>query len=197
MGPDQIREVLARAEAIQARQSLRLDDSAEVEALVSAASEAGLSRDAVLQALRERLQAAAPPEPGETAFAKSADGHSYLAEVVEVKDHSVKVAFLGGGRAEVRPNDIVGFSPSPGSLVQARYPTWGWCNSTILGYDEKRKVLTVSDNMGFEYKFPISEIRLPRPKTRSELSLHRFLVGAALFLSGAGAGALILRLLTR
>ncbi|MGE0001317.1 MAG: hypothetical protein AB7F50_09590 [Fimbriimonadaceae bacterium] len=189
--------MLARAEAIQAGKSLRLDDSAEVEALVSAASEAGLSRDAVLQALRERLQASAPPEPGETAFAKSADGHSYMAEVVEVREHSVKVAFLGGGSAEVRPNELVRFSPSPGLQVQARYPSWGWWNSTVLGYDERTKVLTVSDNMGSEYKFPVSEIRLPRPKTRSEVSLHRLLMGAALFLGGAGVGALMLRLLTR
>lgn len=197
MGPNEMREVLARAEAIQSGQALRLEDSGEVEALVEAASEAGLSREAVLQALRERLLACAPLAAGETAFAKSADGHSYVANVEEVREHSVIVRFVRGGTAEVRQSDLVRFSPTPGLQIQANYPSWGWWPSTVLGYDEKSMTVSVSDNMGSEYKLPISEVRMPRPKSRSELAWQRIYVGAGIFAAGIGMGLLIFRFLQR
>lgn len=196
MDPGTVREILARAEAIQAGQSLALEDPIEVEGLVSAAAEAGLSREAVVQALRERLSLTAPLVAGELAFARSADGSSYVAKVEEASGHRARVRFLRGGQAEVSQSELVRFAPSPGLQLQAHYKDWGWWNSTVLGYNEDANTLTVSDGLGSEYTFSTSEVRLPRPRSAREVAFQRYLVGGLLFLAGCGIGALVVRLLT-
>lgn len=66
-------EVVRRAQEIQDQTQLMLEPNPDLEQYVKAAEEAGIHRDATMQALRERLSL--PVEmfkPGEYVFAKSA-----------------------------------------------------------------------------------------------------------------------------
>ena len=95
---DDIRAVLARAEEIQSATTLGSLNSVEMEALIHAAEEVGLTRPAIERALRERLNLPLKPlSMGDLTFAKSADEKFYVAEIVAAAQDGYRVRFLRGG----------------------------------------------------------------------------------------------------
>ena len=101
MDQREAQEILRRAQEIESQQGVMLRSQADVEQFVSAAEEAGLSRDAVLQALRERLRMPAEAfEPGSLVFAESADGRFHVASLTSLDEHTAKIRFLNWGTEE-------------------------------------------------------------------------------------------------
>lgn len=162
---EQIRDVLARAEEIHLKSADPEMGSAEIEAVVSAAEEAGLSREAILQALRERVALPMdPPQSGERVFAKSSDGKFYVADVVSVQSDLLRVRFVRGGETSVRLADIQPCTFLPGSKVVCPWPNWGWWTCTVVSYNADKQKVKVTDGWGSHETFPISEVRLDPPK---------------------------------
>src|SRR5688572_7899988 len=96
LSDDDLRAVLARAEEIQ-RGSGRREMDAELEAVIGAAEEVGLTRSAMERALREQLHLpGAPPAVGSLVFAESADGNFYVAELLSISGDDARVQFLRG-----------------------------------------------------------------------------------------------------
>lgn len=158
-----LREVLARAEAIQEERG-RSGLGSEEEAFLQAATETGISREAVERALRERLQLPLePPKVGERVFAKSTDDCFYVAEVIEERPDGLRVRFLKGGAHLVAASDLRNCSLLPGANIYGFWKDWGWCPVTITSYDAKADRLTVSDWWGTD-TISVSEIRLQPPK---------------------------------
>jgi hypothetical protein len=126
----QAREVLARAEEIHFGGDITSD------AVLRAAEEAGLSREAVEQALRERFQhLEAPPHKGELVFAKSGDGCFYVAEVLDATPDAASVRFLAGGTRNVGVQDMRQASFTPGQRLTVNWPGYGWHPASVISYD--------------------------------------------------------------
>lgn len=178
---EEVREVLARAEAIHMESSATSD----AHSVIRAAEEAGLPREAIEQAIRERFEfVGALPKPGELAFAKSTDGKFYVSEVIESAPTSARVRFLKGGELSVRPEDLKPLSLLPGQRVVCPWPDWGWWTCTVVSYNADKKKVKVSDGWGSTETFPISDVRLDPPRSRNasgpsraKLTLYAYALG--------------------
>jgi hypothetical protein len=194
LAPDELRNVLARAEEIQSASSI---STIELEAVIQAAEEVGIARSAIERALRERLHLPLRvPEVGELAFAKSADGKFYVAEIVSMSDDVFRVRFLRGGEHHVAVDELRPCSFLPGEQVVCNWEWWGPWTCTVLSYDETRRSVKVTDGWGDSKTFPISDVWIaPRTKAVSTRGrVYAALIGIGMA-AGAAIGAIVTRLL--
>jgi hypothetical protein len=197
---EELRDVLARAEEIQSAARQGQEMNVELEAVLAAAEEVGIARPAVERALRERLNLpASPPEPGSMAFARSADGKHYAAEILSVAPGEVRVRFLRGSEHVVALDQIRPFVLIPGERVACNWPMWGPWTCTVVAYDATRMRVKLSDGWGYTRTFPLTEVWLAHPKksedagdSRARISMRLIGIGAVV---GALAGSLVTILL--
>lgn len=195
---EELRDVLARAEEIQQTTRHGEDMKAELEAVIGAAEEMGLARTAVERALRERLDLPArPPVTGELVFAKSADGNSYVAEVLAVSSEGARVRFLKGSEHTVTLDQLRLCSFNPGERVVVDWPWWGPWTCTVMSYDAARARVKVNDGWGYTRTFPVADVWLaPRKVGGSRTRIYVTLLGAGVGL-GAILGSIVTALLIR
>lgn len=199
MEQDRLRAVLQRAEEIQIQQSVELHARGETNQLIEAAVEAGLSREAVEQALRERIAIEHQSlQPGELVFAPSGDGFLYAAKVVSLEEGVAVVRFLSGSDIRLLQSELRPFALLPGQKVSAPWPDWGWWTCQVVRFDREHYQVRLSDGWGSEHSFPISEIRLaiPRPGSIRD-RIEAYAAHAAFALGGGAIGALLTWLLLR
>jgi hypothetical protein len=190
LSDEELRDVLARAEEIERTTRSGDEWSAEVAAVVGAAEQVGLSRHAVERALSERLKIfAAPPAAGTLAWAQSADGKFYVAEVLSTSDDGARVRFLRGAEHDVTLDQLRPCAFIPGERVTCYWPWWGPWTCTVMSYDRNKQRVKLSDGWGDSRNFPVSEVWLAPPKVSS--SRNRARVSATLLGVGAGLGAII------
>lgn len=196
LSDEELRDVLARAEEIE--RATRHGDqwSAELAAVIGAAEEVGLSRQAVERALAERLNLpAAPPVVGSMTWARSADGQAYVAEVLAVFQDGARVRFLRGGEHRATLDELRPCAFIPGERIACHWPNWGPWTCTVLGYDAVAQRVKLSDGWGYTRTFPISEVWLPAVKAESRPRGRVYSLLAAAAAAGALFGALITMLL--
>lgn len=161
----EIREVLARAEQIHQGRSAE----SESEIVIRAAEEAGLPREAVEQAIRERFDIPAEiPKPGELVFARSSDGRYYVAEVLEA-EKGIRVRFSKGGEVNLTLQDLRPCNFLPGARVVCPWPDWGWWTCTVISYNVEKRKVKVTDGWGSYQTFSVGEIRLDPPQKKLSL----------------------------
>jgi hypothetical protein len=185
----ELRDVLARADEIQ-RASRQGDEwNAELAAVISAAEEVGLSRNAVVRALNERFSISpTPPGVGSLTWAQSADGKFYVAEVLSATEEGARVRFLRGGEHDVAFDRLRQCAFLPGERIVCNWPWWGEYTGTVVAYDPNKQRVKLTD--GWSTKtFPVPEVWLPPAKPLS--SRGRTRVYATLVGVGAGVGAII------
>jgi hypothetical protein len=188
LSDEELRDVLARAEEIERTSRAGDEWSAEVAAVVGAAEQVGLSRQAVERALSERLKVfAAPPAIGTLVWAQSTDGKFYVAEVQSTSDDGARVRFLRGAEHDVTLDQLRPCAFIPGERVICYWPWWGPWTCTVMSYDRNEQHVKLSDGWGDAKTFPVSEVWLAPPKVSS----NRSRVYATLLGVGAGVGALI------
>ncbi len=164
LNENEIREILKRAEQIHIGASVEEDDS-DSKALIKAAEEAGLPREAVEQALRERLDSQTfTLTPGDFIFAPSSDGKHYTAEFIESNAHTTRARFLTGGEISFPNEQAHPAQFLPGSKVQANWPNFGWWTCTVVAFDKPNRLLRLSDGWGNDKSFPLAEVRFIPPK---------------------------------
>ena len=192
---NEMRAVLERAAEIQ-----RDERDFELTDVVSAAEEAGLSRQAVERALSERLNISlTPPAVGEMAWAKSVDGKFYLAKVMSLSDDGVNVRFLRGSQHRVALNEVRPCSLVPGERVVVYWPWWGPWTCSVVSYDAAQMEVKLSDGWGDTKTFPISEVWVAPAKPPSSTARRRVyakLIGAGVAV-GAAIGAIATAILMR
>src|SRR5688572_6912643 len=133
---DELRDVLARAEEIQRTSRQGPEWNAELAAVIGAAQEVGLSRQAVERAIHERLNLPArPPDVGTLAWAKSADGKFYVAEVLATSADGARVRYLRGSEHQVGLNELRPCAFIPGQRIVCNWPWWGPWTGTLVSYD--------------------------------------------------------------
>jgi hypothetical protein len=188
LSDDELREVLARAEEIQRASRTAGTMQAEIEAVIGAGEAVGLRRTALERALRERFDmAASPPAPGSLAFAESADGKYYVAEVVSVTDDAIRVRYLRGSEHTVTPDQLRPAAFLPGERLVCNWPWWGPWNCTVISYDAVKQRVKVTDGWGYTKSFPIAEVwQAGRKAASGKLRLYATWLGV-----GAGVGAIL------
>ncbi len=184
----ELREVLARAEEIQ--RSLHPDT--DLPALIAAAEEVGISRQAMERALRERMDLAlTPPAVGSLVFARSANDKFYAAEVIAVGADGVRVRYLRGSEHVVEPDQVRPASLIPGERIIVDWPWWGPWTCSVISFDAARERVKVSDGWGSTRSFPLAEVWLPASRKADERGRNRRRVYATLLGVGAVLGALL------
>lgn len=197
MEQEELKRLLTRAEQIQEQSRIDVELDAELRQIVQAAEEAGLDREAVLQAVQERISLRRPVSVGDFVFAASADGKKYPAKVVSVDSYSVTVKFLNGGDQTLAPDDVQRLSVAPGLKVEAPWPNFGWWTCTVVSYDPELMKVKLSDGWGSEHTFHLSDLRLKGAPTKWELQTFSLahLIGATL--GGSILGFVLSKILTR
>ena len=199
LSPDELREVLARAEEIHSRNV----ETGDAESILRAAEEAGLPREAIEKALEERFGAPREPaKPGELIFAQSTDGKHYVAEALSGDHRETRVRFLKGGEHSVPTANTRPASFLPGERVVCPWPFWGWWTCTVISYDAPKKKIKVTDGWGEYQTFSIKDVHIipPRPaKARPPMGRLKALIWTYALgaVSGGAIGAWITWLLTR
>jgi len=200
---EKLADILDRAQRIDDETALLLERDPAALELVSAAEEAGLSRDAVIQALRERLRHIAPRfKPGEYVFAKSYEGYGYAAAVVDEFGDDTHVRFLNGGEGTVATSDLRPLGLMPGQSVEfmSKSMGWGmWLEGKVVRFNSETKSVTL-DYWGMsEEILPLELVRLPKEKKPFQLGevvKGKFMLVALAIASGI-ATALALYFLMR
>jgi hypothetical protein len=191
---EELQDVLSRAEEIQHTARHGPEWNSEIAAVISAAEEVGFSRRAVELALSERLNLPVRPVVGSLTWARSADGKSYVAEVLSASDDSAQVRFLGGGEHHLALDQLRPCAFIPGERVVVDWPWWGPWTCSLVAYDSVKKRVKVNDGWGYTKTFPVSEIWFAPDKPKPSAARRR--VYATLLGVRAGAGAVIGSILT-
>jgi hypothetical protein len=187
LNQEQLRDILSRAEEIRQQRGLT-PSQRDLDEVLNVAEEAGLDRESVMQALRERLSILGePPKIGDRIFAKSADGHYYTAKVIELREDAVKVRFGQGGEHIVSNLDLRPCSFLPGQRVMCPWPDWGWWTCRVLSFDADKNTIKASDGWGSEEVFQVSDVRMAVEKEPFKLPSK---ISSWLF-AGAVAGGTI------
>lgn len=183
-------EVFKRATEISSETS-QLLEFPEVDAYVRAAEEAGIPRDATLQALRERLASMEKTfTPDESVFAKSQDGYFYPGKIVKVESSSATVRFYNGGEGPVSLSDLRPMSMAPGSKVQYMSPSMSmWYSAVVARFNRDSLTVTMAPWAGNEETVSLDKVRLKKevepaaaPKRREALSMAiGFALGGTVF----------------
>ncbi len=163
LNENEVKAILKRAEQIHSGENS--SDHSETAALLIAAEEAGLPREAVELALQERLSfQPIAYNSGDLVFASRPDGKMYVARVVLTKSSVIKVRFLNGTEVTLPAEKVVKADLQVGTKVQALWPIHNWHMSTVIAFDQDCGTVKLSDGWGFTKIFPISEIRIPRKR---------------------------------
>jgi hypothetical protein len=200
---EQVGEVLRRAQEIQDQTAHLAASNAEIEQFVVAAEESGLSRDATLQALRERLTYKPDVyKENDFVFAKSADSRYYVARVLSAKDGVARVRYSMGGEDDVSFADLKVFSMVPGRRVTYFSPgnQW-WFEGEVVKVDLAAEKVTMN-LWGTTETVRFDKIRLaPKSLTKSVVDFKAtttlWAVGLAAGIGGGLVGAAIALVLRR
>lgn len=195
LSDEELRDVLARAEEIERTTRHGSEWNAEIAAVVHAAQEVGISRQAVERALSERYDVTvAGPTVGSLAWARSADDKYYVAEVLEIAEHDVSVRFLRGSEHVVSRDQLRPCALIPGQRVMVDWPWWGPWKCSVVAYDRAKQRVKLNDGWGYTRSFPVSEVWLAPPRTEQRMSRGRLQL--AVITASATAGGLIGALVT-
>ena len=184
-----IRAVLARAQEIELSTH---SDAAEIERVIQAAEEVGISRTSVERAFRERLLLPIrASSAGDVVFARSSDNKYYTAEVLAVDADGVRVRFLRCSEHQVAANEITPCTLLPGERVICPWPWWGPWTCTVLSFDAANRRVTVSDGWGETRDFSITEIWTTPPRARDQQRATKRKIYAVLLGVGAVGGTIV------
>jgi hypothetical protein len=190
LSDEQLRAVLSRAEEIQLA-SVESDAwNAEVQIVLQAAEEMGLSRQAIERALAERRDFfPEPPRVGQLVWARSTDDKYYVADVVSITPRGARVQFLRGGELTVEADALRPCAFLPGDRMVVDWPWWGAWTCSVVRYDAATRTVRLSDGWGEAEDFPIADVWIAPPRrtrNRNRFLLKVLLIGGAM---GAAVGA--------
>lgn len=190
-------QLLARASEIEQQAQVNLDRNIEASELVAAAEETGLSREAVLQALRERLSLTEVIlKQGDLVFAKSVDRFLYPARITGIMDGVLEIEFLSGGKSVLPRHQVFAFQAIPGQVLNCPWPDWGWWNCRVLRYDAVQEIVYVTDGWGEQNQFPISQVRVKQDSELQTTRRDQILYYAGVAIGSGVLGAILMRLFT-
>lgn len=141
LSEDELQGVLSRAQALTTEDH----ELAPFEAFVQAAQEAGIPRDAVVQALRERLASRPEIIPGQLVYAPSTDDWLYVARVQRIQGDIAYIQFVSGAEVAMAVHQLQPFAPLPNQKVDVHMPSYGgWYGANVLNFNPQIQSLSVN-----------------------------------------------------
>lgn len=193
----ELQGVIERAHEIGGEYESLLEGHA-ARSYVSAAEEAGVPREAILEALRERLYSdEATYDEGMLVFASNGEGWFVAAKVLEDRGSTVYIKVLAGTKTEVAKEDIRPLNMMPGGRIHFSY-YGSWQAGEITAYDNDARVVSVN-YWGTKENKPLTDVRIKDMRGKRQMSemARAWAYSAAAFLAGSGIGAFITWLATR
>ncbi|MCH7905002.1 MAG: hypothetical protein IH944_10610 [Armatimonadetes bacterium] len=199
LSDEEVAAVVQRAHEIHSLED-RLDTSeSQYEQYVKVAEEMGVPRDAMMQALNERFAFLEETlNEGDFVFAKSGDGHHYVARIDKVVDSGAHVKFLNGSEAAVGLHDLRKASFTPGSSLDFLSKDYGmFIRGRCVQFNSAAQTVTVSA-WGEEYTVPLHKVRIRKERSPSKFNARALILMIALSaVAGGGIGAAIMYLIAR
>ncbi len=196
LNENEIKTILERAEQIHSATNFEYES--EAAGLLKAAEEAGLPREAIELALKERLSSQQLPcVKGDLIFAPRQDGALHVARVIESKNSVIQAQFLRGTEVTLPIEKVIKADFQFGTKVQAHWPVHNWHKSTVIGFDLEGETVKLSDGWGFTKSFHLSEIRLPRKKNLFSSVATFFQKNSTIILAAIGLVIIAILLLGR
>lgn len=188
----ELREVLERAQEIDSETGVLLRQNPEWADMIEAAEEAGVPREAILEALRERVGAVATDfGAGELVFATSGNGWFNPAKIETVRNGRARVRFLGGGEAEVDLRDVKSFGLAPGDSIYINY--YGTWTKVEVGSFNRDSLSVTTNYYGMHETRSLEGVRLKDPRfakpLKDQAKLWTYMVAS--FVSGGMVAGLI------
>lgn len=198
MNQETIRSILLRAEEIDRDSRIDPQTDPRFADLVSAAAEAGINKDSVIQALRERIAVlTAEPEVGDMVFALSLDGDYHLAKFLGESGDYSSVEYYGGGTANILSSMIKPFQMIPGSEVQVKWERRGWVSGRVVNIDRENNWLSVEVD-GVARYVDYEDVRILKATPMPKWPILRYLANRIVLILASGAvGALLMWLAQR
>jgi len=197
---NEVSEVIRRASEIDDQTRLLAASDRDIAEFVAAAEEAGISRDATLQALRERLEYVREAYAGgQLCFAMSADGRSYVARILSLEADSAKVRFMSGGEVQLSVSQLRPLQLGPGHRLEYQSPSMKmWLTTDVVRYNADTQAVSFN-YWGTEETVPLDQVRLPRTPKAEELTARatNIAIGIASALGGGVLGALVMRFIMK
>jgi hypothetical protein len=135
LSEEELQETLARARQLS-RLSYGEDSDTAMEPYLRAGEEVGIPREALKQALSERLALSTPEfSVGDTVFAPSVDGFWYSAQVLTLDGARSTVRFFKGSEHSCATADLRALALIPGRMLQVDWKDWGWSNAKVIKHD--------------------------------------------------------------
>lgn len=197
---EELQATLTRAREIADQGREIGEPGAQYEAYLHAAEEMGVPREAMLQALRERMLIAGETlEAGQQVFAPSADGFCYVATLLSVSEHTARVRFLEGGEHTCATSDLRPLSLIPGRKLQGDIKGWGWYDCVVKRHNPGEAKVQVAHDDWSETKewLPLRKLRLTPDHVRPQPPGRATSAAARIAAVAGGAGLLIGLLLDR
>lgn len=159
---NELTDILRRAQEIQ-EQAPTERALSTYQQYIEAAEEAGISREATIQALRERLgMPVDAPTAGQLVFALSADGHYYPARILSGDETKYRIQFMNGSEATRSITDLRELSFIPGQKLTYYSASSGiWWTGDVVRFNEAANSVTVA-SWGDEETVPLDKVRLPK-----------------------------------
>lgn len=193
---EELTDVIRRAQEIEAHGA----GGADLEAYVKAAEEAGISREATMQALRERLgYPLAATQSGELVFGRSADGHFYAAKVEAVNGQMAEVRFLNGATTSLPLSDLRELNLAPGRKLSYMSKDMSmWVNGQVSAYNDQARTVDVV-NWGSTETVSLDKVRLLSQNViqKATQTANLWAIRVGWLIGGVGLGFLLDRLLFR
>lgn len=192
MREDELSGLLRRATEISTETEHLLVEDPELAQIAHAAEEAGLPREAILQALRERLAEKNNLfKDNEIVLAESADGIFYPALIKGTEGATVKVRFFQGGEAFVTAHSVQPFSAVPGARFQFFAKELGvWATGALTRFNEDARTATFQC-WGSEYTVPLEKVRLSTESRTGSWAKLRHPRTVALIIAGVVIAGLL------
>ena len=167
----------------------------DYEHYLAAAEEAGVPRQAMLQALRERfLLPAEGTQSGDIVFAPAADKAWHAASVIRMESEtSVVVKFLAGGEQSVAVTDIRPLGLVPGREVEFDYAVVVpemrgiWHKGKVAEYHASTQQAKITYGLT-PYTVPLTKLRLQAEKQEVPSRVRTLLFRAVLIAGSIGGG---------
>lgn len=195
--------VLRRAQELDGQLPESLHSRPDIQGAIDAMVEAGISREAALQALQERLaESVALPQEEETYqvgdIVFCSDGKWFsLAKVKEKRGERLRVRLMAGTDAEFKIQDVKPFIPTSGTKVSVPYSGM-WVDAEVMGFNPDALTLQCS-YWGSNLNISLDQVRIrdTRHEPPIKAKLVQYATWGAWFLGGTAAGMILMRIMMR
>ena len=188
LSDEEIAAVVERAHEISELETRLKPGESEMEQYVRVAEEMGVPREAMEQALKERFAFLEEKlDTGQIVFAKSGDGHFYLAKVKSAAEGRAQIKFMNGSDAVVGVHELQRATFTPGTQMDFYTKQYGmYIRGTCEAFNETAQTISLRA-WGEMHSVPLDKVRLRKEQPGLNVSIKTWMIAGVSLLAGGVA----------